>query len=317
LSTRHHHQQQQQQHPQQHEEAPTSVLLLRCLEQQLLGVKQSDMGRLAAFCKRLAGLMLVAGAAEGLGAACLLWRLLQRYPKLLCLLEWEGGAPVGGQQYVPDCADPSEAGALAAALWELPLAAQHYHPHVARAARALLGLTPGSTQAGGAGDARGAAGRGGSSGGGAVVSGVAGPQEVAAAYEPVRRGGFRPPPPPPPAAAAGRGIAAGGGGSRAGMAARVAAAVRPWTPELQQVVRQQQQAQVSNDADGHAGDAGLGAVRGMLSQHYALSRLYRRNQQLRRELAVQAKRLQLFREHLIQRREAEEKNVGPPRKRKA
>lgn len=101
------------------------------------------------------------------------------------------------------------------------------------------------------------------------------------------------------------------------MAARVAAAVRPWTPELQQVVRQQQQAQVSNDADGHAGDAGLGAVRGMLSQHYALSRLYRRNQQLRRELAVQAKRLQLFREHLIQRREAEEKNVGPPRKRKA
>jgi hypothetical protein len=29
--------------------APTPVLLLRCLEQQLLGVKQTDMGRLAAF----------------------------------------------------------------------------------------------------------------------------------------------------------------------------------------------------------------------------------------------------------------------------
>jgi len=37
---------------------PTAVLLVRCLEQLLLGVKQTDLARLAAFTKRLSTLML-------------------------------------------------------------------------------------------------------------------------------------------------------------------------------------------------------------------------------------------------------------------
>jgi nucleolar complex protein 3 len=94
--------------------APTPVLLLRCLEQQLLGVKQTDMGRLAAYAKRLAQLLLSSSTPEALGCGCLLYRLMRRYPKLACLLEWEGGAPVGGRQFDADCSDPSEAGMLAA-----------------------------------------------------------------------------------------------------------------------------------------------------------------------------------------------------------
>jgi nucleolar complex protein 3 len=47
---------------------PTAVLLVRALEQLLLGVKQADLGRLAAFTKRLAGLMLqVRRRARGKG----------------------------------------------------------------------------------------------------------------------------------------------------------------------------------------------------------------------------------------------------------
>eukprot|EP00775_Hariotina_reticulata_P014170 gene14170-14311_t len=84
--------------------------LMSVLQEQLLGVKQTDMGRLAAFSKRLGEMMLHAGTAEALGSGCLLWRLLKRYTKLLCQFEWEGGAPVGGRQYDPDCLDPSEAG---------------------------------------------------------------------------------------------------------------------------------------------------------------------------------------------------------------
>jgi hypothetical protein len=104
--------------------APTPVLLLRCLEQQLLGVKQTDMGRLAAYAKRLAQLMLSSSTPEALGCGCLLYRLMRRYPKLACLFEWEGGAPAGGRQFDADCADPSEAGALVAWLallimWQL------------------------------------------------------------------------------------------------------------------------------------------------------------------------------------------------------
>jgi hypothetical protein len=338
-----HHQQLQQ--PQA--DAPTSVLLLRCLEQQLLRVKQTDMARLAAFAKRLVGLMLSSSPSEALGAACLLWRLVQRYPKLVSLFEWDGGAPVGGQQYVPDCGDPSEAGALAAALWELPLAAQHYHPHVAAAARALLGLTPGSQAAAAAadGDSDGAQPGGGGKGAAAaaagLIAGAAGPQQLAAMYEAVRRGGFRPPPTTPnaaPGVGKGRGVVAGGSASsRAGMAARVAAAGRPWSAELTQAALEQQagagavagqpgakqaQQQQPNKRQKHApgkaatppaaaaaadgGDddeAGMADVQGAVLLHYRLSRQHRRNQALRRELAVTFKKLQLFREHLIQRRQ--------------
>ena len=59
-------------------------------------------------------------------------RLMRRYPRLQSMMDYEGEAPVGGRTYDPHCVDPSEAGALAATLWELPLAAQHFHPHVAQ-----------------------------------------------------------------------------------------------------------------------------------------------------------------------------------------
>ncbi|KAF8055732.1 noc3l [Scenedesmus sp. PABB004] len=299
---------------------PTSVLLLRALEQQLLGVKQADMGRLAAFAKRLAGLLLSGGPAEALGAATLLWRLMKRNARLLGLLEWEGGAPVGGQQFQPDVSDPSEAGALAAALWELPLAAAHYHPHVAAAARALLALTPGLAGAGADGGA-----------GGAVVGGAAGPQEVAAAYEVARRGGFRPAPTPP-----GRGGGRAGGGvpagsSRAGMAARQAAAAAPWTAELADAVAAEavggagQQAQAQPPARRQGGkqaaaaaaaaaataaaaaaadDVDLTAVAAAAAQQFVLSRAHARNRALRRQAAVARRRVELMRERLIARQAA-------------
>ena len=39
---------------------------------------------------------------------------------------------MGGRSFNPELADPSEAGALASALWELQLLSHHYHPHVAQ-----------------------------------------------------------------------------------------------------------------------------------------------------------------------------------------
>jgi len=331
---------------------PTPVLLLRCLEQQLLGVKQTDMARLAAFVKRLAALMLSSSASEALGAACLLWRAVQRYPKLLCLLEWEGGAPVGGQQYQPDCEDPSESGAMAAALWELPLLTQHYHPHIAAAAKLLLTLTPGrpaaeaaaAAAAGAEVDGPAAGGRGGLAGTGVitgVITGAMGPQQVAAAYAAVSQGGFRPGPQVPPGLGGrskGGAAAAAAGSSRAQLAARVAAAAAPLTSDLLQAVQQssgsttgvlagqqgghvpvqgqkkrrkqqqeQQQKGVQNGmphlAEGLAAAAvdevDMVAVQAAVGQQYRLSRQYQHNQQLRRELALTAKKVELFREHLI------------------
>jgi hypothetical protein len=55
------------------------------------------------------------------------------------MLEFEGEAPVGGRMHDPLRPDPSDAGALAATLWELPILAQHFHPAVAQA-RARGGL---------------------------------------------------------------------------------------------------------------------------------------------------------------------------------
>ncbi len=68
--------------------------------------------------------------------------------RLLHLLEWEGEAPVGGKAYSPEVEDPSEAGALAATLWELALLQRHYHPHVGQAAASVAALAPGDTPAG-------------------------------------------------------------------------------------------------------------------------------------------------------------------------
>jgi hypothetical protein len=67
------------------------------------------------FAQRLAQLLLSSSTPEALGCGCLLYSLMRRYPKLTCLFEWEGGAPVGGRQFDADCADPSEVGARGSA----------------------------------------------------------------------------------------------------------------------------------------------------------------------------------------------------------
>jgi nucleolar complex protein 3 len=252
---------------------PTSVLLARALEAQLLGSKQSDAGRLAAFVKRLVGLLLHAPTGEALGAATVAWRAGRRYGRLAALLEWEGGAPVGGVAYDADATDPSEAGGLAGALWELPLAVKHYHPHVAAAARALLQLGPGT----------GAAGAGGTA---AIIGGAAGPQEVAAAYEVPRHGGFRPAPPQPPRSAApsSNGKARG----RAAAAVRQAAAVAPLCEELQCVV----------DSSAVSAGPDIGDVAAAAAAHYDLTLQHSLNQRLRRQALLEARRLELFEQHL-------------------
>ena len=61
------------------------------------------------------------------------------------MLEYEGEAPVGGRMFDAACADPGEAGAMAASLWELPAMTRHYHPHVGQAAASLLSMGLGAS----------------------------------------------------------------------------------------------------------------------------------------------------------------------------
>ena len=44
--------------------------------------------------------------------------------------------------YRPDAEDPAEAHALAEPLWELALAAGHYHPHVASSSQSIASIPP-------------------------------------------------------------------------------------------------------------------------------------------------------------------------------
>ena len=44
--------------------------------------------------------------------------------------------------YWPDAEDPAEADALAEPLWELALAASHYHPHVASSSQSIASIPP-------------------------------------------------------------------------------------------------------------------------------------------------------------------------------
>jgi hypothetical protein len=141
-----------------------------------------------------------------------------------------------------------------------------------------------------------------------------------------------------PAAAGGRGKGrvngAVAGSSKAGMAARQAAAGRLWCQELQQVIaaaaapeqqqaqvqqqrkrkqqpqqRQQQQQQQAAAVAAAVAAADAVDVHGAeqaLQEQYRLSKLYRRNSELRRELAMSAKKVEMFREHLIEKRQQEE-----------
>ena len=53
------------------------------------------------------------------------------------------GAFAGG--YRLDADDPAEASAAGEPLWELALAARHYHPHIATAAQSIAAIPPDCT----------------------------------------------------------------------------------------------------------------------------------------------------------------------------
>ncbi len=285
---------------------PVAVRLVRCMERLLLGSKQTDVARLAAFTKRLAGLLLHAGPGECLGLAALLLRLIKRYPRLAAQLEWDGGAPVGGRAFNADCTDPTEAGALAAALWELPLALRHYHPHVAAAAKSLLELSP----AAGAG-----AGTGGTTG---PLATAAGPQELALAYDSASTGRFKPTPAAPPR----RNSAALH--SKAAVQRLAAVAARPLCAELAREVggheavaagpgpksatangvRSSARAAWAADGFASSGEGEAEASEAVL-RHFRTTRRWQQNRALRRQVALEAARLRRFQEHLIQLRETE------------
>lgn len=53
---------------------------------------------------------------------------------------FHAGAFAGG--YRADAEDPAEASASGEPLWELALAARHYHPHVATAAQSIAQIPP-------------------------------------------------------------------------------------------------------------------------------------------------------------------------------
>jgi nucleolar complex protein 3 len=269
---------------------------------------------------------------ESMGAAALLLRLARRYPRLASLLEWEGGAPVGGRAYDPGAADPSDAGATASALWDLTLAARHYHPHVASAARALLALTPGTGGGGGGGDGEGGGSSGGAAAGGGLLGGAAGPQELALAYDGVtRKGRFRPPPQAPRGGGAGQQL-----GKRA-RAALAAAGAAPLCGELQEAIaagaagpsggsgssggkggrkRGRQQAAAAAaareaaaavaaaqalDGGGDGGSSGGDAdgVEAAAQRQWESSRRFARNAALRLEAALLAAKVGRFRERLM------------------
>jgi len=190
----------------------------------------------------------------------------RRYPRLLGLLEWEGEAPVGGRTYDPACADPSEAGALAATLWELPLLASgHFHPHVAAAAATLLSLAPGS-------------GGGGEPPAGPLTSGAATPAELAAAYD-SGAGAFRPPPARPPKA-------------RGHSTRKMQAAADRLGEAFGALVRGAGGAGAEVGADEEA------AAAADLSRVFRSHRQHRRNGVLRQQRTLMHERLRRFREHL-------------------
>lgn len=250
-----------------------------------------------------------------MGLMSLMLRLMKRYPKLAAQLEWEGGAPVGGRVYDPHCQDPSDAGALAAALWELPLLTQHHHPHVVAGAQALLALAPGGKRAG-----RSSSGSSNSSGG--LLGTAAGPQDLAELYSVTLLGGFKPAPKAPRSQSQ--------AGEKQPAALRLA---------LQQGLTEELQMQIAALSDGslpdtqlhcEAGNAGNACkpprssdaatddgvassedimvamglservVAHALQRHYVVSRRYDCNRQLRQEKALLLWKLQHFQDHLIE-----------------
>jgi nucleolar complex protein 3 len=296
----------------QHAPLPTPVLLVRVCEAFLLegGRNAVDAPTLAAFAKRLCTVAATAASpAESVTLCSLVVRLVRRHPRLSALLEWgedAGAVPVGGRPYDPCCREPADAGALGAALWELPaMAARHWHPHVAGAARqALASLGGGGGGSGGAGG--GSAGSGGDGGSAQQLSASVGPlvaamspQELAAAYDVLRTGRFRPTPRTPSLRPR---DGPGGGGSGKfvvqGQEARRRAALA--AVEGDGLLLSAQELMGAGKPSSSSSSLASAAAEGV-ARHVAAARRAQRNAQLRSERRSLERRLALFREHLIRR----------------
>lgn len=272
------------------------TLLARLLESMLLDSKLLDAARQAAFAKRAAGTAGAAGdTGTAMGLVCVLHRMMRRQPKLRGMLDNEAGGPSGYKAYRPDIEDPAEAGALSAPLWELSALAEHYHPHVAQAARDISVMNIAAATA--------AAGRGGTGGGSSVLPLGTTAVELAAQYSTVR-GGFRPPPKAPGAQQAQQGKA-----SRARAAVQRRVADDP-SALADFILKIEEAAEVDADdlLPGTEAEEEAEAAT-VLTQHYSLNRKFQRNAELRREHAVLSTKLRMFHEHL-QKRQIEEKRAG-------
>ena len=281
------------------------TLLAKLLESMLLDSKLLDVARQAAFAKRAAGTAGAAGdSGTVMGLICVLHRMMRRQPKLRGMLDNEAGGPQGYKSYRADLEDPAEAGALSSPLWELSVLANHYHPHVAQAARDISGMNVAAATA--------AAGRGGSGGGSSVLPLGTTAVELAARYSTVK-GGFRPPPIAPVAQHAQQG-AQQSKAARARVAAQKKLADDPsalaeFTLKLEEVAGVDGEeilpgTEVEEEAD---------AIEA-LSTHYSINRKFQRNSELRREHAVLSAKLRMFHEHL-QKKQQEGKKSGKKDKR--
>lgn len=210
------------------------------------------------------------------------------HPGLLCSAGWS---------YNASSTDPSEAGALAATLWDLTLLRQHYHPHTAQAATSLLALAPG----------RGGAAQAPSSG---PLAGAASAAELTAMYN-TSSGSFRPAPQPPKTQKAGQ-------TKRKGLLAAAAT----YSLDFEHLLEQQQDHERSsshshsehtlaggrNVSRGNRSN-GVGSSDGMeqvndseviaaLQRHYSLNRRYKRNAELRGQAKRLLFKLSKFHQHL-------------------
>ncbi|KAK9865833.1 hypothetical protein WJX84_002937, partial [Apatococcus fuscideae] len=124
------------------------------------------------------GGQLLSGVGEVMGLLASLDRLLRSNGRLRGMLEQEAGVASWGAGLTSTTDDASQGDALTGApLWELSLAATHFHPHVARAAASIIALPPDSAPTTIC----------------RLLAVAEGPSGLAAAYNPAQ-GTFKPPP---------------------------------------------------------------------------------------------------------------------------
>eukprot|EP01023_Acetabularia_acetabulum_P004333 TRINITY_DN11801_c0_g2_i1.p1 TRINITY_DN11801_c0_g2~~TRINITY_DN11801_c0_g2_i1.p1 ORF type:complete len:859 (+),score=152.31 TRINITY_DN11801_c0_g2_i1:104-2578(+) len=100
-------------------------------------VRQTDLNRVAAVCKRCGSIALHGGLKETLGSLSMIYKLLIKHYKLRRMVEFEGQGS-GHFPYNQDAEDPSQANALNSTLWELFLLQKHFNPSVGRCAEWII-----------------------------------------------------------------------------------------------------------------------------------------------------------------------------------